>query len=107
MGLLILLLVLSNSARNVYKKKKSAEETLVRIEREAEELKSRDAFLKKSIERITTQEGLEFEIRKKLNVAEIGESVAIIVDQGSSTVADNSQTSAWQKFRNFWVKLFK
>jgi len=91
--LLILLGVLLNSARKVYDKKKEAQDTLVRMQGEVAKLENRNEVLKQSIKNINTKEGLEFELRQKLNVAQIGESVAVIVDepqQASTSVAQIS-----------------
>jgi hypothetical protein len=99
--------VLVNSVRGVYQKKKSAEEILVRMEKETSDLKNRDQYLKASIERMATKEGLEFEMRKKLNVAQAGEGVAIIVENGDSSTTTDTQISAWQKFKNFWIGIFR
>lgn len=77
------------------------------MEKEALDLENRDEFLKESIEKLSTREGLEFEIRKKLNVAEIGESVAIIVNEEKITSAPNTETSSWQKLKDFFNWLFE
>jgi len=105
--LFLILLLLTHSASNVYKKKKVAEETLVRMEKDTEELKNRDQVLKTAIARMATEDGLKFEMRKKLNVAEVGERVAIIVDDEETPTTTGAQISAWQKFKNFMLKWFK
>ena len=107
---LILLLVfglLLNSVSKVYKKKQEAEKILVRMEEQATELKQRNQFWKESLEKLATEEGVEFEIRKKLNVAEVGERVAIIVEEEPIASTSNPQISSWQKFKNFFTELFE
>ena len=105
--LLILLVVLLNSARKVYDKKKEAQDTLVRMQGEVAKLENRNEVLKQSIKNINTKEGLEFELRQKLNVAQIGESVAVIVDEPQSTSTPIAQISDWQKLKNLFLDLFK
>lgn len=105
--LLAVLLVLGNSVHKVYNKKVEAQKTLARMEEEVKNLKDREKFLKDSIERLDTKEGMAFEMRKKLNVAEAGESVAIIVEEGESVSAPTPQPSFWQKAKDFFVGLFK
>lgn len=105
--LFIMLVVLLNSARNVYEKKKEADQTLVRMEKEAKDLKDRETYLKESLNKLSTKEGVEFELRQKLNVAQVGESVAIIVDENASSSTQTSSVSAWQKFKSFWSDLFR
>jgi cell division protein FtsB len=109
-GFLALLLIfgfLLNSVRNVYQKKELAQETLARMEKEAADLKSREAFLKESLQKLNTAEGMNFEMRKKLNVAEVGESVAVIVDNPAPAPATQPTISVWQKMKDFLVGLFK
>ena len=105
--LLLVFSVLLNSVRKVYNKKKNAEIALARMETEALELRERSEFLKGALEKLETREGIEFEIRKKLNVAGAGESVAVIVEEGPSTSSSKLSTSTWQKFKNFFVELFE
>jgi hypothetical protein len=107
-GVLFLTFVfLSNSVHNVYKKKKAAGEALTRMEQEKTKLEERDRYLKESLARLSTSEGMGFEARKKLNIAEAGESVAIIVDQVASTSDESGTSSTWQKIKNLFSNLFK
>ncbi len=105
-ALALLLIVFLNSVNNVYKKKKGAEDLLVRMQGELQTLEDREAFLAKSLDRLSTVEGMKFEIRKKLNVAEVGESVAIIVAQEEVDRTTPDQLSAWQQIKLFFTKLF-
>ena len=100
--LLLLFLVLLNSVRKVYKKKIASEKALVRMEEDVENLEERKHFLENSIERLNTEEGLKFEIRKKLNVAEVGESVAIIIDETDGVKSDPVSKSFWQKIKDLF-----
>ncbi len=99
--------VLMNSVRKVYNKKVGAEEALAKMNEKVYELQNREKELSDSLERLKTQEGLEFEMRKKLNVAEVGESVAIIVEDEVSTTPVVVKLSTWQKFKNFWSNIFR
>ena len=99
--------VLVNSVRKVYNKKTEAQKTLVRMEEEVKKLEDRQKFLGNSIQKLNTKEGIEFEMRKKLNVAQAGESVAIIVEETQSTSTSSAEISSWQKIKNFFAELFK
>ena len=105
--LLLVFIVLLNSVSKVYKKKKEVEKTLTRMQAEVVALDKRKEFLKESLEKLKTREGVEFEIRKKLNVATPGEGVAIIVDEEQSTTTSNQNISSWQKFKNFFSRIFR
>ncbi len=106
-ALLIIIVVLLNSITKVYQKKKEAGEVLARMQQEQETLIDREQFLSESLKRLSTEEGLEFEIRKKLNVAKVGESVAIIVDETESSPDSSPNPSLWQKIKNFFSGLFE
>jgi hypothetical protein len=105
--LFFVLAIFLNAVNNVYQKKKSAEALLVRMENEVQELKERESFLSSSLSRLQTVEGIKFEIRRKLNVAEAGESVAIIVAQEETDRANPSDLSVWQQIKLFFTKLFE
>ena len=105
--LVLVLGVVLNSVRKVYNKKIGAEEALVKMNDRVYELQKREKELNDSLERLKTQVGLAFEMRRKLNVAEVGESVAIIVEEEIPIVPSTIKISNWQKFKNFVVNLFK
>ena len=69
-------------------------------------LTNRGEFLADSFKKLETQEGLKFEIKKKLNVALSGESVAIIVEEPKPTSTTVSKTTSWQQLKNFFKNLF-
>ena len=107
---LILLLVfgvLVNSVRKVYNKKVEAQKTLARMREEVKNLEDRQKFLGTSIQKLATEEGVAFEMRKKLNVASAGESVAIIVEGTQPTSTPVTEISSWQKLKDFFTKLFE
>ena len=105
--LLLLLVVLSNSTRKVYNKKVETEKALARMQQESRELEERKKILEENLNRIQTDEGMEFEIRKKFNVARAGESVAIIVEEEATTTPPNTSPSFWQKFKSFLSGIFR
>lgn len=107
LALLLVFGFLLNSVRKIYNKKEEAQKVMTRMEEEKNKLEERGKILKESLARLATTEGLKFEIRKKLNVAEVGESVAIIVNEEQIPTAPNPPVSLWQKIKDFLVELFK
>ncbi len=107
-ALFLLLVVLTNSTRKVYNKKVEAGKLLLQMQQDVQTLEDREKFLNESLQKLQTKEGVAFEMRKKLNVAEAGESVAVIVDDNSQpTTTPAMPISGWQKFKDFWVELFR
>ena len=107
LALLLVFGFLLNSVRKIYNKKEEAQKVMARMEEEKTKLQEREQFLKDSLDKLATAEGLKFEIRKKLNVAEVGESVAIIVNEEQAPATQNLPISLWQKIKDFLVELFK
>jgi hypothetical protein len=105
--LLIIFIVLVNSVFRVYKKKKGAEEVLIKMQEEMILLEQREKNLGASLARLETDEGLEFELRKKLNVASEGESVAIIVTEEVEDKDVVPEKSSFQKIKERFKQLFK
>ena len=101
-----LLIILGNSTRKVYNKNIEAEKALVRMEQEIKELKDRQTELKDSQERLKTQEGIEYEIRKKFSVAREGEHVAIIVDSQSTSTESVETNTSWHKIKSVFSNIF-
>lgn len=104
--LFLLFLLALNSVYGVYQKKKNAKEFLARMNEEARVLVEREAFLNNELQKLETEEGLKFEIKKKLNVAEVGESVAIIVPEPLSTSTKLSEPSSLEQLKAFLKNLF-
>ena len=64
------------------------------------ELKSREAFLRAELDRLSTERGVEAEIRKKFPLAKEGEEVAVVVDEpgGNATATpETSEPSWWER----------
>jgi cell division protein FtsB len=105
--LLLIFCIMTNSARKVYNKNVEAQKKLSQMQEEFKNMEDRQKFLSDSIQKLGTNEGIAFEMRKKLNVAEAGESVAIIVESSKPTTTPVVIISSWQKFKNFWTSLFR
>lgn len=78
-----------------------------KMEQEIEELKARQAELLAFQKRLQTEEGIEYELRKKFGVARPGESVAIIVEENSTSTTTTTDSDPWQKIKNFFTSLFE
>ncbi len=105
-ALLFILALFLNSVNGVYKKKKRVDKVLVQMKKKVSELEKRNEFLKELLKKLKTKEGIEFEIRKKLDVAGAGEKVAIIVEGEKNPTVLNLKISTWQKIKNFFSDLF-
>ncbi|MFQ5661841.1 MAG: septum formation initiator family protein [Candidatus Paceibacteria bacterium] len=65
------------------------------------ELEEREAALQEEIDRLSTQKGIEAEIRSKFEVGKEGEEVIIIVDNPEEEDKKNTGLK-----KSFWQKIF-
>ncbi len=100
--LFLLLLLISNSTYKVYKKKETAEEALSKMNSEMVDIENRIAILRRSEKRLSNDEGIEFELRKKFSVASAGESLAVIVDGDKKDGNESGDQSLWSKIKVFF-----
>lgn len=100
--LVVLLVVTLNSTWKMYEKASLAREQKNRLEKELEDLKSRELELEAKIANLKTERGLEEEIRGRFSVAKNGESVVVVVDpssgEGTSTKDESVIGGLWHKF---------
>ncbi len=100
--LLFLVIFLSHSLYRVYMKRREARNTLVRMQEELALLETKSQSLKYEIESLSTSEGVNFELRKKLNVKSKDEQVVVIVDKEVGETDEKLDTSIWDKIKNFF-----
>jgi cell division protein FtsB len=96
-GLTLFLVARAVDIRN---KMKSTDTTLEVSSQESMSLEQRKEFLESEIERLSTDRGMEEEIRTKFGVAAAGEELAILVDpsSGENDEVLYEKRSLWQKF---------
>lgn len=67
------------------------------------ELEQRDRELELKIKKLSTESGLEEEIRSKFNVAKDSENIVIIVrEEDSGTTTEVTKPSLWSKFKGLF-----
>ncbi len=67
------------------------------LERKAKAMVIRESEIRENIRRLETEEGIKDEIRKKFNVTQEGEFVAIIVDDRRASTSTDSSNLPWYK----------
>ena len=102
--LLVIIFLLAYTIWGVYQKER---ETQIKKTQRAQvliEIEERERVLEEEIERLSTERGVEQEIRSKFDVARAGEQVLVIVDAKEEDVLLESEeeASAWQRFLIFF-----
>lgn len=104
--LLIVIIFLIKGTINIIKKYETSLDRLVQAQATLDNLESRKNDLEEKVAYLSTDRGIESEIRSKFRVALEGESVAVIVDESSapttSPIKATKQISWWRK----WLKVF-
>ena len=100
--LFIVVLFLLNGVWNVYQKERDTNEKKVMVQRELDELESRERELRKEVNRLSTKRGIEEEILGKFNVARSGEGIIVIVD-----APEGDRTSDEQEKKSWWLRILE
>lgn len=98
--LAVVLVFMISGTWGVYQKASLAREQKERLEQELVELEKRRADLEAKLNALTTERGIEEEIRERYSVAKKGESVVVIVDSpegDAENTHEQSRISAWWK----------
>ena len=108
MVVLFLFIFLAKSSWGIYEMGEASKDRLKQSQDSLKALEARKDDLEKKVSYLSTDEGVESEIRTKFRLAEQGESVAVIV--GSTEVANTltatfaastTEVSIWQRFLSF------
>jgi hypothetical protein len=102
--LCVITLVVLHSTWNVYKKKQESEEMKNLSFEHVQELRDRSSDLQAKIDRLSTQTGIEEEIRSKFSVAKGDENMVIVVDDEVNPAATSTKSGFWAKFTGFFTK---
>jgi cell division protein FtsB len=106
--LIILFILISRSAWNIYSRTDISADKLEQSRSELNKIKERKAELEARISRLSNDEGLEAEIRSKYRAVKSGEKVAVIVDENNPTTTDSTTTTTDQNTEpNLFETLFK
>ncbi|PIQ92367.1 MAG: hypothetical protein COV70_00760 [Parcubacteria group bacterium CG11_big_fil_rev_8_21_14_0_20_39_22] len=96
--LVILCVFFAKVSYNAYVKKQESEENYRRAEASLVEIEKRQARLEKEIEKLSTDRGIEEEIREKFRVAKEGEKMMVLL--GSEEVEEKPEEK-----KTWWKKL--
>jgi cell division protein FtsB len=97
--LFILLIFLAKATYDIYQREQLSIADYGSVKKQYDDLESRQALLNNEIAQLSTQAGVEEQIRDRFSVAKPGEEVITVVDQASTTMPSNTQNEGlWQKF---------
>ena len=99
-----LVIWLSFNVFNMYKKERDTRLRRIEQREVLDELKGREKSLADEIERLSTERGIEEEVRSKFEVGREGEQVIIIVDnpEEENTDKKDMKKTFWQKIKSWF-----
>jgi cell division protein FtsB len=97
----LLVIWLSYNVFGMYKKERDTRLRRIEQREVLDELEGREESLREEIERLSTERGIEEEVRSKFEVGKEGEEVIIIVDN-----PDDKNSEGLEKEKTFWQKVF-
>jgi cell division protein FtsB len=100
----VLFVVLAKGVWTIHLKAAASSARLEEAHAELVKLQARQTDLSKKVEYLSTNEGIEAEIRTKYRAVHEGESVAVIIDPADQTA--NSANASSTSSNGFWHKLF-
>lgn len=90
-----LVVLVAISAFKMYQTSQGTEETVERLEEERDELTVRQKQLVNTTANLSTQRGIEEEIREKFSVVKEGERVIVLVDDPDASATSTAEDRAW------------
>ncbi len=104
-ALVCLIVFFAHATWGVYQKERDSAATAVQAQAELTRMEDRNAVLTSNIQKLSTDEGVEEEIRQQFGVAKPGENMIIIVGNNESATTDSATSTQdwWQKMSE-WFK---
>ena len=102
--LALVLFFLARAAMNGYRSEQNSRRELVNAERNVADLSVRSDFLQREIDKLSSEPGLEAELRNKFPIVKEGEKMVIIVEpaEGSTNTSGNSKLGFWGRILDFF-----
>jgi len=93
--LVAVVILVAVSAWNMYQTQQQAQETINRLETQKAELLEREDTVASEALDLSTERGIEEEIREKFSVAKEGERVIVLVDDEEANATSTVPESSW------------
>ena len=103
--LVIILVLAARAAWGIYQKDRISAERLAQVEANAGKLRAQQTSLNQRIEYLSTDRGVEAELREKYRAVKDGESVAVVIDSADATSSAATSTPPVSWSRSF-LQLF-
>ena len=102
--LAIVFVVISRTTLGIYQKERQSNQDLALLTQKYQDLSTKSDYLNSEIQRLSTDRGIDQEIRDKFGVTKGDEKMVVIVepDKNSQGSSSPSSLNLWQRFVNFF-----
>jgi len=104
LGLTLIIIALAGSIFRLYKKERQVGSERAILLEEVERLRARQEELLAEVEKLTTERGVEEELREKFNVVKPGEKVISLVANETPTSSPSLPPTSWWQRVAEWLK---
>lgn len=100
--IIFLIAVVGWNTWDMYTKWRTSNEALAEAQVAYQELQAREAFLARKIELLSTDVGIEAEVRDRFGVAKAGEKVIVILNEEKRGLLIEEEKSWWATFKGWF-----
>ena len=104
--LCIVTILLVRGAWGVMQKDIESKKNVALVQKQLEEAQKKNQELTKQIALLSTEEGIESEIRQKFSVSKEGEHVVVIVNPQPATTTGEETRGFWGRIGDWFKKIF-
>ena len=101
----VLLVVLAKASWNISEKAGLSSERLTQAQAEVAQLRQRQSELAEKVGYLSTENGIDTEIRTKYHAVKEGEAVAVIVDESKTAAAANASQTQSTSTMSWWSRV--
>jgi len=107
--LLVPVFVLGRAVLSMHQKANNSGDKLAQAELELAKLTERQRDISNKVENISTEQGIETEIRTKYHAVKQGESVSVIVDDSQTANASNVSSTSYSTSQDisWWRRILR
>jgi cell division protein FtsB len=99
--LAIMIVIAGRGAWGMYQKSRMTDDALAQTKEAYDALVIREAFLDSELERLSTESGVESEIRERFGVAKAGEEVIVVLSEEESVPPPLPEKGFWGKIKDW------
>ncbi len=103
-GLGVFILIAGWNTWDMYQKWRLSEETLEKTRASYENLEKREAFLDGKIDSLSTDAGVEAEVRERFGVAKPGEGVIVVLSDEEEHELIEEEEGWWEEMKDWFTR---